>query len=294
MSETNAEQYDWIDEALEELKDPNKEIVLRPRQQKKTEEKDEFDELDEMFLNFNNKMIEIKDRLKTEKEEMNKLITSCEFENAQLKLDNKELDESNSKLEEKNKELEERVKDLERQNFILEENNKELLTCIKDLHQGLIKDDFMDVLMELPPSMHSKNNNENYPIVRFAALNTGTLHTWYCKYIGHLNEVYHILRQMHQRSYGNTKLHIVAAFHYRNFPAKDWQDLKQRSKYLADMLKRIDPEHKEARLLIHINYLDDVPIPTPEQIATIQTEEAVAQMLQEPEEEAEVADEYNN
>ena len=92
---------------------------------------------------------------------------------------------------------------------------------------------------------------------------------------------------MHKRSYGNTKLRIVAAFHYRNFPAKDWQDLKQRSKYLADMLKRIDPEHKDARLLFHINYLDNVPIPTPEQIAAIQTEEAVAQMLQEPEEEAE-------
>ena len=31
------------------------------------EEKDEFDKLDEMFLNFNNKMIEIKDKLIEEK-----------------------------------------------------------------------------------------------------------------------------------------------------------------------------------------------------------------------------------
>ena len=77
------------------------------------EEKDEFDKLDEMFLTFNNKMIEIKDKLKEEKgtleakrarynekmkwvlqreiddihkrSDLNKVIESCEHENDKLK-----------------------------------------------------------------------------------------------------------------------------------------------------------------------------------------------------------------
>ena len=160
MSEANAEQYDWIDAALEEMKDPIKEIVLHPRQPKKTEEKDEFNELDEMFLAFKNKMITIKDRLKDEKEEMNKLITSCEFENAQLKLDNKELDESNSKLEEKNKELEDENKRLRAEINAINEAVKKLNNVIFVLYsQKLQMEEDVAKMLQDPQKTEDDNNN---------------------------------------------------------------------------------------------------------------------------------------
>ena len=144
MSEANAEQYDWIIETLDELDGHNEEIDVRPRlhllprstpapaqkperrpspkaitQKPKPVEKDEFDELDELFFAFNNKMIEIKDRLKAEKEEMNRMVTSCEFENAGLKLENKELNEKNTQLAKENSVLTEFNRKYTRDNAVL-------------------------------------------------------------------------------------------------------------------------------------------------------------------------------
>ena len=76
------------------------------------EEEDDFDTLDEMFLCFNNKMIEIKDKLKEEKKEQNRKLKTMlqrEVVNFNKKSD---LNKWEEKLKKKEEELNKRLKEL--------------------------------------------------------------------------------------------------------------------------------------------------------------------------------------
>ena len=76
------------------------------------EEEDDFDTLDEMFLCFNNKMIEIKNKLKEEKKEQNRKLKTMlqrEVVNFNKKSD---LNKWEEKLKKKEEELNKRLKEL--------------------------------------------------------------------------------------------------------------------------------------------------------------------------------------
>ena len=109
-------------------------------------EKDEFDKLDEMFLSFNNKMIEIKDKLKEENEaieakrarcnEKMKTILQREIDDMHKRSD---LNKREEYLNKKAKEFNDLVESCNQENDKLKDENKRLRTEIIACNEAVQK-----------------------------------------------------------------------------------------------------------------------------------------------------------
>ena len=118
------------------------------------------------------------------------------------------------------------------------------------------------ILKELPPSMNEKGKNESYPIVRFA---WKTNIVWYQKFIDHYGAVCNILRTIHSQEDlpADTKIQIVAVFHYKNFPAKNYKELREHVGKLLRLLTEIKNffEAPNAQLLSHMEWFENLEYP---------------------------------
>ena len=118
------------------------------------------------------------------------------------------------------------------------------------------------ILKELPPSMNEKGKNESYPIVRFA---WKTNIVWYQNFIQHYGAVCNILRTIHSQEGlpADQKIQIVAVFHYKNFPAKNYKELREHVGKLLRLLTEIKNffEAPNAQLLSHMEWFENLEYP---------------------------------
>ena len=147
------------------------------------------------------------------------------------------------------------------------------------------------ILKNLPPPMSRKGKNEHFPIVRFCYQKH---HSWYVCFIRHYEDTCRILRNIHG-SEGVTEalqIQIVAVFHYKNFPAYNFDDLHSRVVKLVTILEDIYKQDPVTQLQDNINffkyltYPDEAP--AQEHIEEEEEEEeSNDEQVQEQEEEAE-------
>ena len=168
-------------------------------------------------------------------------------------LDEKFLDTINTMIEMK--------KDLRAQNKMLTAVKKEVSEMMKK-YEALVDEsqDFIQVLAQIPPSMHDKNRNEHYPIIR--VIDTKEQSALYRLYVMKIDGILSILRAEHEKADTQTKLRIAAIFHYKNIPSTSMKDLQARTKNLASMLKKINKEAPLGVLLDYIHWFEHVQIPT--------------------------------
>ena len=164
-------------------------------------------------------------------------------------------------------------RDLEQKTKILEldkehwEKQKE-----EELRQIEAKNTAFAILKDIPPPMSHKGKNESFPIVRFTYKKD---HNWYQTFINHYADLCRVLRHIHNSEATSEALQIqiAAVVNFKNFPAKDYEDLRNRVRKLVDMLKDINRQYSHGQILEHIHFFENLwypfaSIPTPPPLTT--------------------------
>ena len=142
------------------------------------------------------------------------------------------------------------------------EKEKERWEKQKDEEQRQIeaKNTAFAILKDIPPPMSHKGKNESFPIVRFTYKQA---HAWYQTFIIQYADLCRVLRHIHD-SEGVTEalqIQIAAVFNFKNFPAKDYVDLRRRIDKLVNMLKDINRQHAHGQILEHIRFFEYLSYP---------------------------------
>ena len=187
-------------------------------------------------------------------------------------------------------------RDLEQKNKILEldkeqwEKQKE-----EELRQIEAKNTAFAILKDIPPPMSHKGKNESFPIVRFTYKKE---HNWYQTFITHYADLCRVLRHIHNSEATSEALQIqiAAVVNFKNFPAKDYEDLRNRVRKLVDMLKDINRQYSHGQILEHIRFFENLwypftSIPTPPPLTTGMFEAIEEEQDEEAEESSESNDE---
>ena len=116
------------------------------------------------------------------------------------------------------------------------------------------------ILKDIPPPMSPKGKNESFPIVRFTYKKD---HNWYQTFIIHYADLCRVLRHIHNSEATSEALQIqiAAVVNFKNFPAKDYEDLRNRVRKLVDMLKDINRQYAHGQILEHIRFFEYLEYP---------------------------------
>ena len=103
------------------------------------------------------------------------------------------------------------------------------------------------VLKAIPPPMSHKGKKEHFPIVRFSYKKD---HTWYQTFITAYTELCRVLRFVHslESTSEAVQIQISAVFNLKNFPAKNYEDLRLRVAKLVVLLEDIDKQCSHAQI----------------------------------------------
>ena len=128
------------------------------------------------------------------------------------------------------------------------------------------------ILKDIPPPMSHKGKNESFPIVRFTYKKE---HNWYQAFIAHYTDLCRVLRLIHSSEATSEALQIqiAAVVNYKNFPAKDYENLRNRVRKLVVMLKDINRQCSQPEILEHINFFENLSYPLTEMLDDQQAEE---------------------
>ena len=142
----------------------------------------------------------------------------------------------------------------------------------EELRQIEAKNTAFAILKDIPPPMSHKGKNESFPIVRFTYKKD---HNWYQTFIIHYADLCRVLRHIHNSEATSEALQIqiAAVVNFKNFPAKDYEDLRNRVRKLVDMLKDINRQYSHGQILEHIHFFENLwypftSIPTPPPLTT--------------------------
>ena len=130
----------------------------------------------------------------------------------------------------------------------------------EELRQIEAKNTAFAILKDIPPPMSHKGKNESFPIVRFTYKKE---HNWYHAFITHYTDLCRVLRLIHSSETTSEALQIqiAAVVNYKNFPAKDYEDLRNRVRKLVVMLKDINRQCSQPEILEHINFFENLTFP---------------------------------
>ena len=130
----------------------------------------------------------------------------------------------------------------------------------EELRQIEAKNTAFAILKDIPPPMSHKGKNESFPIVRFTYKKE---HNWYQAFITHYTDICRVLRLIHSSEATSEALQIqiAAVVNYKNFPAKDYEDLRNRVRKLVVMLKDINRQCSQPEILEHIIFFEQLSYP---------------------------------
>ena len=128
------------------------------------------------------------------------------------------------------------------------------------------------VLKDIPPPMSHKGKKEHFPIVRFSYKKD---HTWYQTFITAYTELCRVLRFVHslESTSEAVQIQISAVFNLKNFPAKNYEDLRLRINKLVDILEDIDRQCSHAQISESISFFKHLSYPVTETEEEEHTEE---------------------
>ena len=135
----------------------------------------------------------------------------------------------------------------------------------EELRQIEAKNTAFAILKDIPPPMSHKGKNESFPIVRFTYKKE---HNWYQAFIAHYTDLCRVLRLIHSSETTSEALQIqiAAVVNYKNFPAKDFEDLRNRVRKLVVMLKDINRQCSQPEILEHISFFEQLSYPFTEML----------------------------
>ena len=136
------------------------------------------------------------------------------------------------------------------------------------------------VLKAIPPPMSHKGKKEHFPIVRFSYKKN---HTWYQTFITQYTDLCRVLRFIHglEGTSEAVQIQISAVFNLKNFPAKNYEDLRLRVAKLVVLLEDIDKQCSHAQISQSISFFKHLSYPVS------QTETEEESQAEETEEESE-------
>ena len=142
----------------------------------------------------------------------------------------------------------------------------------EELRQIEAKSTPFAILKNIPPPMSHKGKNESFPIVRFTYKKE---HNWYQAFITHYTDLCRVLRLIHSSEATSEALQIqiAAVVNYKNFPAKDYEDLRNRVRKLVVMLKDINRQCSQPEILEHINFFENLTFPYTELLEAYEANE---------------------
>ena len=145
------------------------------------------------------------------------------------------------------------------------------------------------VLKDIPPPMSHKGKKEHFPIVRFLYKKH---HAWYQAFITQYTDLCRVLRFIHglEGTSEEVQIQISAVFNLKNFPAKNYEDLRLRVAELVAILEVIDRQCAHAQILESISFFKHLTYPVTEaeddQNIIIQDADAEESQAEETEEES--------
>ena len=246
---SHEEEEDSYEDAYEELLAKQPELVAAKMQDAKTtpeeilkklgieltergEPKDEFDRIDEKFLDVLNSMNEMRSKIKEER--------------AMLKSEQEGLVQL----------VHETVAEREELGYLEQgiiDQRCELESLLSETH------DYMEILTQIPPSLHNKNQNEHYPMLRFLARDERYRPQYdACKY--NLNRMYDGLREEYKTANKQDKMRIAACFYYKNFATQNMSQLIEHAETLVHLLKNLRNFPPDSRILESIKWLENIKI----------------------------------